>query len=118
MTELDPAKLPRHLAIIMDGNGRWAERQGFARTRGHERGADTIRTVTGYCQVIVMRHSVEGAARLAAEVASVPVVNDLEAIPDALAQAAAKTGTKAFAADRAPPLMQEALKRLRAKLKR
>jgi undecaprenyl diphosphate synthase len=49
MTELDPAKLPRHLAIIMDGNGRWAERQGFARTRGHERGADTIRTVTTEC---------------------------------------------------------------------
>ena len=49
MTEPDPAKLPRHLAIIMDGNGRWAEKQGFARTKGHERGADTIRTVTTEC---------------------------------------------------------------------
>ncbi len=49
MTGLDPAKLPRHLAIIMDGNGRWAEKQGFARTRGHERGADTIRTITTEC---------------------------------------------------------------------
>lgn len=37
--------------------------------------ADTIKTVTGYCDVIVMRHPVEGAARLAAEVASVPVIN-------------------------------------------
>jgi undecaprenyl diphosphate synthase len=33
----------------MDGNGRWAEKQGFARTKGHERGADTIRTVTTEC---------------------------------------------------------------------
>jgi undecaprenyl diphosphate synthase len=49
MTTLDPAKLPRHLAIIMDGNGRWAEGRGFARTRGHERGADTIRSVTTEC---------------------------------------------------------------------
>jgi aspartate carbamoyltransferase catalytic subunit len=37
--------------------------------------ADTIKTVTGYCDVIVMRHPVEGAARLASEVASVPVIN-------------------------------------------
>ncbi len=37
--------------------------------------ADTIMTVTGYCDVIVMRHPVEGAARLASEVASVPVIN-------------------------------------------
>ncbi len=49
MTDLDPAKLPRHLAIIMDGNGRWAQQQGFARTKGHERGADTIRSVTTEC---------------------------------------------------------------------
>ena len=46
---LDPAKLPRHVAIIMDGNGRWAQRQGLARTSGHERGADTIRTITTEC---------------------------------------------------------------------
>jgi aspartate carbamoyltransferase catalytic subunit len=37
--------------------------------------ADTIRTVTGYCDVIVMRHNIEGAARLASQVASVPVIN-------------------------------------------
>ncbi len=37
--------------------------------------ADTIRTVTGYCDAIVMRHPVEGAARLASEVATVPVIN-------------------------------------------
>jgi aspartate carbamoyltransferase catalytic subunit len=37
--------------------------------------ADTIRTVTGYCDVIVMRHNIEGAARLASQVATVPVIN-------------------------------------------
>jgi undecaprenyl diphosphate synthase len=49
MTGLDPAKLPHHLAIIMDGNGRWASGQGFARAKGHEKGADTIRSVTTEC---------------------------------------------------------------------
>ena len=49
MTGLDPAKLPRHLAIIMDGNGRWASGQGLVRTKGHEKGADTIRTATTEC---------------------------------------------------------------------
>ena len=49
MSDLDPAKLPRHLAIIMDGNGRWAQRQGLIRTSGHERGADTIRLITTEC---------------------------------------------------------------------
>ncbi|MEK7731031.1 MAG: undecaprenyl diphosphate synthase family protein, partial [Planctomycetota bacterium] len=32
-------KIPRHIAIIMDGNGRWAKRQGLPRIRGHEQGA-------------------------------------------------------------------------------
>jgi undecaprenyl diphosphate synthase len=39
----------RHLAIIMDGNGRWAKERGLIRTKGHERGADTIRNITKYC---------------------------------------------------------------------
>jgi len=40
-----PDKLPRHVAIIMDGNGRWAERKGLARVEGHKRGADSVRDV-------------------------------------------------------------------------
>ncbi|MCX6286499.1 MAG: isoprenyl transferase [Bacteroidetes bacterium] len=40
---IDPKKLPGHVAIIMDGNGRWAKKQGFARTLGHERGVDSVR---------------------------------------------------------------------------
>jgi undecaprenyl diphosphate synthase len=40
-----PAKLPGHVGIIMDGNGRWAGEQGLPREAGHERGADAVRTV-------------------------------------------------------------------------
>jgi undecaprenyl diphosphate synthase len=39
----------RHLAIIMDGNGRWAEMRGWARTRGHRAGVDSVREVTTEC---------------------------------------------------------------------
>ena len=37
--QLDPQRMPRHVAIIMDGNGRWARSQGWRRVRGHEQGA-------------------------------------------------------------------------------
>lgn len=39
-------RLPSHVAIIMDGNGRWAERQGLPRLDGHRRGADSVRAIT------------------------------------------------------------------------
>jgi undecaprenyl diphosphate synthase len=39
----------KHLAIIMDGNGRWAKQKGLSRTKGHEAGAETIREITTYC---------------------------------------------------------------------
>ncbi len=38
-------KLPRHVAMIMDGNGRWAQQQGLPRIEGHRRGVDTVRMV-------------------------------------------------------------------------
>lgn len=38
-------KFPRHVAIILDGNGRWAERQGRERTFGHQAGADNVKTI-------------------------------------------------------------------------
>jgi len=41
--------LPRHIAIIMDGNGRWARERGFPRIRGHEEGAESVRTVLRTC---------------------------------------------------------------------
>ena len=40
-----PADLPRHVGIIMDGNGRWARSRGLPREEGHEKGADSVRTV-------------------------------------------------------------------------
>lgn len=43
--QLDKSRLPRHVAIIMDGNGRWAQRRGFSRIRGHQEGADSVRQV-------------------------------------------------------------------------
>jgi undecaprenyl diphosphate synthase len=47
--ELDREKLPRHVAIIMDGNGRWAESRGWPRMRGHEEGTNSIRAITEEC---------------------------------------------------------------------
>ena len=44
-----PNKTLKHLAIIMDGNGRWAKQRGEKRTKGHEKGAETIRDITTYC---------------------------------------------------------------------
>jgi undecaprenyl diphosphate synthase len=43
--DLDPQKLPRHVAIIMDGNGRWAKQRSLSRIRGHEEGAESVRAV-------------------------------------------------------------------------
>jgi undecaprenyl diphosphate synthase len=42
---LDPSRLPRHVAIIMDGNGRWAKRRGYLRVRGHLTGVESVRVV-------------------------------------------------------------------------
>jgi undecaprenyl diphosphate synthase len=45
MNRLDAAKLPRHVAIIPDGNGRWAEARGLPRNEGHRRGCDVVREI-------------------------------------------------------------------------
>lgn len=45
MTSIDPNKLPQHVAIIMDGNGRWAKRRSINRVRGHQQGADKVREI-------------------------------------------------------------------------
>ena len=47
--DVPPEKRPRHVAIIMDGNGRWAERQQLPRIRGHQQGAKTVRLITEEC---------------------------------------------------------------------
>lgn len=47
---MDMAHLPRHIAIIMDGNGRWAKRRALPRTAGHKVGAEVFRTIATYCK--------------------------------------------------------------------
>jgi undecaprenyl diphosphate synthase len=49
-------QLPTHIAIIMDGNGRWAKDRGLNRTAGHEEGAKTVRKITSYCAKIGIRY--------------------------------------------------------------
>lgn len=49
LTEVPRDRWPRHIAVIMDGNGRWAERQGLPRIEGHRRGVQTVRKVTEEC---------------------------------------------------------------------
>ncbi|PJR03166.1 isoprenyl transferase [Avrilella dinanensis] len=46
---INPEALPKHLAIIMDGNGRWAKKQGLLRTIGHENGAKAVRQTVETC---------------------------------------------------------------------
>lgn len=44
--QIDPNRVPRHVAIIMDGNGRWAKERGQERSYGHQAGAETVHTIT------------------------------------------------------------------------
>ncbi len=46
----------QHLAIIMDGNGRWAQKQGLRRKDGHKKGAEVLRTITQYCAQTACTH--------------------------------------------------------------
>jgi undecaprenyl diphosphate synthase len=46
MDDLDPSRIPRHVAIIMDGNGRWAAQRGLPRLAGHDAGTENIRRIT------------------------------------------------------------------------
>jgi len=55
MTEIDPGNLPRHIAIIMDGNGRWAKQHAMGRIAGHKKGADAVRDTVRACREIGVR---------------------------------------------------------------
>ena len=74
---VDFARLPRHVAIIMDGNGRWAKHRGLPRTAGHGAGAENFRTIATYCKEIGLEYltvyafSTENWKRPADEVASI-----------------------------------------------
>ena len=47
---------PRHIAIIMDGNGRWARKRGLPRTAGHAAGAESFRRIANYCRTLGVRY--------------------------------------------------------------
>ena len=49
---LSEDRLPRHVAIIMDGNGRWAKKRGLPRTAGHAAGAESFRRIANYCRTL------------------------------------------------------------------
>lgn len=72
--QVDMSNLPRHVAVIMDGNGRWAQKRGLPRTAGHKAGAENFRTIATYCKdlgidyLTVYAFSTENWKRPAAEV--------------------------------------------------
>ncbi len=54
--KIDPAKLPKHVAIIMDGNRRWAKKNGLPPGKGHEAGAKNLQEITNYCRDIGIKN--------------------------------------------------------------
>lgn len=53
--ELDPARMPRHVGVILDGNRRWAKTMGFGASQGHQRGADKIEEFLGWAEAAGVR---------------------------------------------------------------
>ena len=49
-------RIPIHVAMIMDGNGRWAKEKGLKRTAGHKKGAEVVREITTYCAEIEIKY--------------------------------------------------------------
>jgi undecaprenyl diphosphate synthase len=56
LADIPPQKFPRHIAIIMDGNGRWAVQRGLERVRGHQQGARSVRDVVTECARLRKAH--------------------------------------------------------------
>ena len=52
LKKIDPDNLPRHIGVIMDGNGRWAKKRHLPRSAGHKAGADTFEKIVKYCDKI------------------------------------------------------------------
>jgi len=75
--EIDLTRLPRHIALIMDGNGRWAKRRHLPRTAGHAAGAENFRAVATHCKnlgieyLTVFAFSTENWKRPPEEVATI-----------------------------------------------
>jgi undecaprenyl diphosphate synthase len=77
MEEIDKEKLPRHIAIIMDGNGRWAKKKNLNRISGHIKGVDAVREIVTACRELGIKvltlyaFSIENWRRPRDEVAAV-----------------------------------------------
>ncbi|MBN2254829.1 MAG: isoprenyl transferase [Deltaproteobacteria bacterium] len=93
MQRLDMKKVPRHIAIIMDGNGRWAKQNALKRIDGHRKGAEAVRSVVRACRAMGVNYltlyafSVENWSRPAAEVDALMVLLEkflIEELPDML----------------------------------
>ena len=75
--EVDLSNLPRHIGVIMDGNGRWATKRGLPRTAGHAAGAEVFRSIATYCRDIGIQYltvyafSTENWKRPAEEVSAI-----------------------------------------------
>ena len=75
-TELDMSRIPESIAIIMDGNGRWAKEKGLPRSAGHVEGVDTVYRITTECARLGVKYltlytfSTENWSRPESEVAS------------------------------------------------
>ncbi len=69
--------VPQHIAIIMDGNGRWAKKRGLPRTAGHSAGAEAFRKIANYCRTLGVKYltvyafSTENWKRSAEEVSGI-----------------------------------------------
>lgn len=56
MAQIQKPAPPRHIAIIMDGNGRWAKKRGLPRTAGHSAGAEAFRRIANYCRTLGVQY--------------------------------------------------------------
>jgi undecaprenyl diphosphate synthase len=121
LASLDRSRIPHHVAIIMDGNGRWAERQGLSRVEGHRAGREALRRVLrGACEVQIgiltlYAFSTENWRRPADEVHALMALL-LESL-DAEAEELHANGVRFRASglvDEMPPDVQNAIRRVTA----
>jgi undecaprenyl diphosphate synthase len=54
--KIDPQNLPQHIAIIMDGNRRWAQKRGVSDVKGHEAGSENLQKIVNYCRDLGIKH--------------------------------------------------------------
>ena len=56
LSDVQKQNVPQHIAIIMDGNGRWAKQRGLPRTAGHKAGAETFRRIADHCHTLGLKY--------------------------------------------------------------